>query len=166
MTELYIIRHGIAADREKYHQDFQRPLTDIGQQKTHKVAQKLIDMNYHFDLILTSPLLRARQTADILKKVGLSHHLEESLYLSPGGDIHSWLNWLENWQKNNHNSLAIVGHEPDLSHWAEMLIWGEIKNKIVLKKAGIIGLTLPEKISPIGNSLLFWLTSPKLLLEN
>lgn len=165
MTELYIIRHGIAADREKYHQDFDRPLTDIGHQKTQKVAQKLIDMNYHFDLILTSPLLRAKQTADILKKTGLSNYLEASIYLTPGGDIHGWLNWLENWQKTNHNSLAIIGHEPDLSHWAEMLIWGEIKNKIVLKKAGIIGLTLPETENPIGKSLLFWLTSPKLLLH-
>jgi len=59
--------------------------------------------------------------------------------------------------------LGIVGHEPDLSAWAELLVFGEIKGSLVLKKAGIIGITIPEVGLPIGNSLLFLLIPPKLL---
>ena len=62
------------------------------------------------------------------------------------------------------NVLALVGHEPDLSQWAELLIWGEAKGVLQLKKAGIIGIEIPDHIDPIGNSILFWLTPPRLLL--
>jgi phosphohistidine phosphatase len=54
-----------------------------------------------------------------------------------------------------------VGHQPDLTDWAEQLIWGEIKEKLILKKAGIIGLSVPPIASPLGHSQLFLLTSPK-----
>ncbi|MER3478596.1 MAG: phosphohistidine phosphatase SixA, partial [Leptolyngbya sp. ERB_1_2] len=61
-------------------------------------------------------------------------------------------------------SLALVGHEPDLSGWAELLVWGEVRDRILLKKAGMIGLDLPDSGSAISNSQLFWLTPPKFLL--
>jgi len=59
----------------------------------------------------------------------------------------------------------LVGHQPNLGNWAEMLVWGTIKNKIIVKKAGIIGLSIPDQEMPIGNSELFLLTSPKWLLK-
>lgn len=162
--ELYLIRHGIAAEPENYTSDAERPLTDEGKRKTKKVAQRLSDLGLHFDLILTSPLVRARQTADILKSIGLSSQLEESTELAFGGSIQNWLNWLEKWRQNGGSCLALVGHEPNLSNWAEILIWGEARGRLVMKKAGVIGLQLPEIDSPLGSSLLFWLTPPKFLL--
>ncbi len=63
----------------------QRSLTKEGRQKTEKVAQKLVKLGLQFDLIVTSPLVRARQTAEILIKAGLSSQLEESSYLAPDG---------------------------------------------------------------------------------
>ncbi|MCP2727147.1 phosphohistidine phosphatase SixA [Limnofasciculus baicalensis] len=164
--QLYLIRHGIATEAEADTNDTERTLTEKGRQKTRQVAKQLRDKELHFDLILTSPLIRARETATILKEIGLSSQIEEFTSLSPDGDIHTWINWLEEWRKNTtiKGYLALVGHQPDLGNWAETLVWGETKGKLVLKKAGIIGLTLPETGNPVGESQLFLLTSPKWFL--
>jgi phosphohistidine phosphatase len=164
MIELYLIRHGIAADPESYANDEERPLTDEGKQKTKKVAKRLCELKLDFDLILTSPLVRARQTAEILQAAGLSSHLEDSTDLGFNGDIHNWLNWLETWRQTGGTCLALVGHQPNLGNWAETLVWGEGRGNLVVKKAGIIGVTIPETGSPIGQSQMFWLTPPRMLL--
>lgn len=163
-TELYIIRHGIAADHGTYSNDDDRPLTSEGRQKTEKVAKRLDQLGLRFDLIQTSPLVRALQTAKILQSVGLSSQLLETPHLAPGGNIQAWISELEEWRSSKNTRLALVGHQPSLTNWAEILIWGEAQEKLVLKKAGVIGLTLPKTGSPIGNSQMFWLSPPKFLL--
>jgi phosphohistidine phosphatase len=164
--ELYLIRHGIAAERTEYLNDEMRPLTPKGEEKTQSIAKRIQEIGIKFDLILSSPLIRARQTADILKNAGLSQKLEAFIPLSPEGNIQDWVNWwLENRYNNAIRHLALVGHQPNLGNWAEMLVWGTIKNKIIVKKAGIIGLSIPDQEMPIGNSELFLLTSPKWLLK-
>lgn len=164
--ELYLIRHGIAVDKDSNIKDEERPLTKSGHEKTQQVALRLRDLGLQFDLILTSPLVRARETAEILHSSGLSSHLEESTSLAPDGNIQTWLSHLEQWQQaaSSTLALALVGHQPNLGQWAEILVWGEARDGIVLKKAGIIGLTIPETNSPVGHSQLFWLTPPKFLL--
>ena len=160
--ELYLIRHGIAIERGIYANDAERPLTDKGRQKTKKVAQRLYDIGVRFDLILTSPLLRASQTAEILQNVGLTKQVEESSHLAPVGNIQDWLNWLSQWGNSDAEKyLALVGHQPNLGNWAELLVWGKITGQIIVKKAGVIGINLPNTGTPIGNSELFLLTSPK-----
>lgn len=162
--ELYLIRHGIAQEREPNIKDEERSLTEVGHQKIQKVAKRLQQLGLRFELILTSPLVRAHQTAEILLSVGLSSQVEKSSHLAPNGDIQTWLNWLEQQHFLSESKLALVGHQPDLGQWAETLIWGEARAVLVLKKAGIIGLTLPKTEVLIGQSQLFWLTPPKFLL--
>ncbi|UBF28180.1 phosphohistidine phosphatase SixA [Kovacikia minuta CCNUW1] len=162
-AELYLIRHGLAGEHGSYPNDDERPLTEEGKKKTREIAKRLLDLELNFDLILTSPLVRARQTADILLKVGLSKKLEEASYLAPGGSIDAWLEWLRS-QQQAHFCLALVGHEPGLSEWAEILLWGKSRGALTLKKAGVIGMSLPETSSPVGSSSLFWLTPPRFLL--
>lgn len=164
MINVYLIRHGIAADPGEYKSDRDRPLTDEGKQKTVKVAKRLKELNIHFDLILSSPLIRAQQTAQILLETGLGVQVEEHHALMPGGDMNMWLSWFEEWRERGNNQLALVGHIPDLTNWAEILISGKINDGLILKKAGIIGLNLPQKGSPVGESTLFWLTPPKFLI--
>ena len=167
MTQLYLIRHGIAVDRGSYPIDAERPLTPEGDRKTRKVAKQLAKLEIQFDILFTSPLVRARQTAEILQERGLARELHETPTLAPGGEIHRWLDelsWLQLSHKGDRLCFGLVGHQPDLGNWAQMLVWGEAGDRIVLKKAGIIGLTLPESGSPIGGSWLFWLTPPKFLL--
>jgi phosphohistidine phosphatase len=163
--KLYFVRHGLAGQSEDYLNDRERPLTEEGKAKTAKVAQRLGQLGVKFDLILTSPLVRAVQTAEILQKAGLSSKIEQFNPLSPHGNIQDWLQW---WQKFDYqreeNAIALVGHEPDLGYWTEMLLWGKFQGKLSVKKAGIIGLEVPNQQNPLGKCQLFWLTAPKLLL--
>ncbi len=163
--EVYLIRHGIAAERGTYAYDEQRPLVPKGIDKTTKVARSLLAKRINFDLILTSPLTRAYQTAEILHQVGLCQTVRTFAPLKPEGDIQAWLAWLQT-EKNRqkYTSLALVGHQPDLGDWAEMLIWGTIKKQIEVKKAGVIGLILPDTGTPISRSTLFLLSSPKWMI--
>ena len=164
--EVYLIRHGIAAHRKAYDNDEERPLTSKGRHKTIKVAKQLREHGLRFDLILTSPLIRARETTAILQDAGLCSQVEEFPSLAPNGDIDTWISWLEGWRQNGRSdrALALVGHQPDLGNWAETLVWGTSQEKLVLKKAGVIGLNIPATGMPVGQSELFLLTSPKWLL--
>lgn len=163
--ELYLIRHGIAEERREDIREEERKLTKEGRHKTEKVAQRLFEFDLKFDLILTSPLTRALETAQILIKAGLGEKLEESNHLAPGGNISNWVaDWLQPQNYSPNTKLAVVGHEPDLGNWAEILLWGEAKGSLVLKKAGTIGIKLPETGYPLGRSQMFWLTPPKYLL--
>ncbi|PIG92794.1 phosphohistidine phosphatase SixA [Gloeocapsopsis sp. IPPAS B-1203] len=162
--ELYLIRHGIAQEREIGLADEERSLTDKGHNKTRQVAQRLYDLGIRFDVLLTSPLVRSQQTAKILHDCKLSRNISESAHLAPNGSIYDWLDWFKEQQYSQQTQLALVGHQPNLGQWAEILVWGEDRAKLVLKKAGIIGIALPEADSPIGQSQLFWLTAPKFLL--
>jgi phosphohistidine phosphatase len=164
-VELYLIRHGIAEERHENIKEEERKLTKEGRHKAEKVAQRLVELDLKFDLIITSPLTRALQTAEILIKAGLSEKLEESNFLAPDGNISNWIaDWLQPRNYSPDTKLAVVGHEPDLGNWAEILLWGEAKGSLVLKKAGTIGIKLPEEGYPLGRSQMFWLTPPKFLL--
>ena len=164
--ELYLIRHGIAQERDFAIKDNDRTLTKVGQDKTKEVAKRLYNFGLRFDLILTSPLARSLQTAEIFTQMQLSSQLQVSPDLSPNGNIHSWLNSLQQQNYPSTSKLALIGHQPDLGAWASMLVWGEAKEALILKKAGIIGLNLPTMRSPIGQSQMFLLTPPKFLIVN
>jgi len=166
---LYLIRHGIAQEHQLDIKDEERSLTIEGRKKTEKIAQRLIQLKFKFDLILTSPLVRAKQTAEILMQAGLGSQLETSLHLSWEGNVHNWIQeWLEprrhDQKYDQQTHLALVGHEPCLSSWAEILVWGEAKEKLILKKAGMIGIEVPDNGSIVGHGQMFWLTPPRYLL--
>lgn len=164
--EIYLIRHGIAVERGTYNEDAKRPLTEKGINKTTLVARKLAKLGLKFDFTLTSPLIRAYQTAEILQQTGLSQEITIFEPLSPSGNIQDWLSWLtKQFTATVHSEykLALVGHQPDLGDWAEMLIWGSVKEQITVKKAGVIGLKILDIDRPLGTSQLFLLTSPKWL---
>lgn len=175
---LYLIRHGIAVERSDDVDDRGRSLTVEGIKKTRDIAHKLHKLGLKFDLLQTSPLLRAIQTAEIFAKT-FNTPLQVSELLAPDAsnqNFKKWMRWLLTYQdlaqdrgqdldreKTQGISLGIIGHEPDLSAWAELLIFGEARGSLILKKTGIIGITIPEQGLPIGNSLLFLLIPPKLM---
>ncbi|MEO1671398.1 MAG: phosphohistidine phosphatase SixA [Cyanobacteria bacterium J06631_2] len=163
--EVYLIRHGIAAEKGADADDELRPLTKVGQEKTAMVAQRLAATGLRFNLILSSPLVRAAQTAEILQQTGMSKKIITFAPLKPDGAIAEWLEWLQQYQqKNPDGKIALVGHQPDLGDWTEMLLWGSIKKQIVVKKAGVIGLKLPSMGTAIARSTLFLHTAPKWLI--
>ncbi|WP_069791928.1 phosphohistidine phosphatase SixA [Cyanobacterium sp. IPPAS B-1200] len=162
--KIYLIRHGIAQERVGGEDNPQRALTPKGIAKTNQVAQKFKAIETLCNLILFSPYVRAKQTAQILLNYNLAPTMEENTALLPNGDIQSWIHWLQNSDYTEEDNLILVGHQPDLGNWAEILIWGNSNGKITLKKAGIIGINILDMGNPIGNSELFLLTSPKWLL--
>jgi phosphohistidine phosphatase len=163
--EVYLIRHGIAAERGTYTDDEQRPLVKKGQDKTTQVAERLLKIGLKFELILSSPLVRAYQTAEILRQVGLAKTIETFVPLKPDGAIAEWLEWLQQYQLEHPDAkIALVGHQPDLGNWTEMLLWGTVKGQIEVKKTGVIGLKIPEIGTPIARCTLFLHTAPKWLI--
>jgi len=160
LTELYLIRHGLAGTRQPAGDDERRPLTGAGVRRTRAVARQLVRAGLRFDRLVTSPLARARQTADILRDCGLARAVEESDHLRPGGNLRRCLESLAEAE----GRAALVGHEPDLSTWAERLVWNAVRHRLVLKKAGVIGLGFPGEGSPLGRCQLFLLVPPRLLV--
>jgi phosphohistidine phosphatase len=163
MIEIYLIRHGLAGQFGDYEADAQRPLTPEGVRKTQKVARRLKTFGIRFDVVLTSPYKRALQTAIVLKSIGLVNTLETLDALQPDGEISIVIARVKALRQNRQR-IAIVGHEPDLTHLASQLIFGQDGENLTLKKAGVMGITAPIEGELIGQCQLFWLVPPRLLL--
>ena len=167
---LYLIRHGITEDPDplvpnSIASDEIRTLTKTGRKKFTQVAAKLQRLELTFDLIMTSPLVRARQTAEILIDQQLSPKLEVSQDLKPGGTLPAWLTaWNARPMTIAISRLALVGHEPTLSEWAELLVFGKVCHKLILKKGGVIGLKFSDHQVGIEMAQLHSVISPKYLV--
>jgi phosphohistidine phosphatase len=159
---IYLIRHGLAGQFGDYADDTQRPLTAAGISKVEQVAQRLPGLAVQLDLILTSPYNRAAQTAEILHKQYSHAQLETIADLAPDGDFTRLYNRLNRLDRTQ--SIAIVGHEPNLSQTAEQLIWGTITSRLILKKTGILRLDAPFSGELLGACELRWLLPAKVLL--
>jgi phosphohistidine phosphatase len=162
--ELYVLRHGVAEPREsgKYPEDRNRPLTPAGMKKMKEIAAGMKNMGVEFDLILSSPYLRARQTAEIVaKEYKEPRKLKISDNLEPGrsfGEIAAELQ--ENFTTNR--SMIIVGHEPFLSAVISALLSGADTIAMNLKKGGLCKLRMESMSHPM-RATLEWLLTPKQL---
>jgi phosphohistidine phosphatase len=157
MPELLLLRHGIAEERAPGRPDVQRALTAAGRQRTAAVLDRLLQLNLHCQMLLSSPLLRARQTAELAVAAGLAQQLQLAEGLAPEGDPWPLLRWPAGVHR-----LALVGHEPDLGNLAAALI-GAPPSALVLKKAGIALLEI-SAMSPRPRARLRLLLSPAQLL--
>ncbi len=160
---LYVVRHAIAEQRNldnSEEQDSQRPLTDEGRKKFRKIARALDDLGTKIDLILTSPYLRAADTAQMLrKKLNLDkEQLIKADDLAPGGDAIRLMNDIGS-KYASYQNIAIVGHEPGLSRLISVLLSGDPSLPITLKKGGVCCLTI-EKPTYGRCATLEWLLAP------
>lgn len=151
--ELYFFRHGDAEPAGAGRTDEERQLTARGREETLAVAQMLARASVRPDIILTSPLLRARQTADILSEaLGVSADVEKRL--RPGcalGDLQAAIGAREV------PRLLLVGHEPDFSQIVGRLAGG---GRVEMEKSGLARVDCPN-LGP-GEGVLVWLASPPL----
>lgn len=169
--ELLLLRHGIAEERVDGLDDAQRSLTPEGRERTRAQLQRLTQLGLDCDLVLSSPLVRARQTAELAVAAGLAAELELAAALAPLADP---LPLLERWlgpvsPRPAWRRLALVGHEPDLSTLAALLIGVPMAlapRALQLKKAGAVLLQWPSPppADLLGSARMELLLPPRVLL--
>lgn len=162
---LYVIRHAIAVDEgtSDYESDSERPLTDKGRKKMRQIARALRNLGVEFDLILSSPYVRARETAEILADVfKMKKKLAFSDNLIPLGNPELLITELN--EKYSVNSMAVVGHEPHLSTLVGLLVAENAKIDVTLKKGGVCYL-LADDLHQEHRATLEWLLTPGILME-
>jgi phosphohistidine phosphatase len=162
---LYIVRHAIAVQRGTpgYEDDSQRPLTDDGRKKMKKIVRGLSSLKLELDTILSSPYVRARDTAKILAKelTGMDK-IAFSDNLIPPGNFEKLVQEIHD--KYDVNSLALVGHEPMLSGLISWLTTGNTDMRLTLKKGGVAYLAT-DNLYQDGRATLEWLLTPALMLQ-
>jgi len=158
--EIYLVRHGLAEERgDSWPDDAKRPLTDEGISRMRKSMRGLSRLGVTLDVVLTSPLVRARQTAEIVA-AGLSPRpsLISAESLAPDGTFAAVVADLEKHVRKGR--IALVGHEPGIGELAARLIGS--RHAIEFKKGAVCRIDLAT-IPPSGPGDLRWLLTPKIM---
>ena len=160
--QLYVVRHGIAIDREdpKSPPDPERYLTEEGLRKTKRVAAAVAELSGRADLLFSSPYVRAIQTAEIFADaLGYAKQkLRKTDALLPGAGAH--LLFRELARDKQSSTVFVFGHAPQLDDVVAAAL-GAKHHVTSLKKAGVAVLEL-QRVSPPSGQLV-WLATPKLL---
>lgn len=159
---LYILRHARAEERSaRYPDDSKRPLTKNGRAELRAAVRGMRHLDLEFDLILSSPFTRARQTAETVEAIFKTDNLCLSKNLASGGDARKLIAEL-NGNYSSLQNILMVGHEPDLSKLISRLSAGDEKLSLHFKKSGLCKLTA-EKLRFGRCATLEWLLTPKQL---
>jgi len=158
--ELYLLRHGIAADiAGKIRSDSERPLTAEGTKEMRAEAKGMIHLGLNFSAILTSPLIRAKQTAEAVADVlGCSQKIKTCRALGIPSVRQELVEELEEFR--GEDKILLVGHEPDMGHLAAYFI-GMMKLRLPFKKGSLCRIDIGRPSSPGGE--LKWFLTPKQL---
>lgn len=156
--EIFLLRHGRAVERGTpgFESDALRPLTAEGCRRLRAACPALRKMKW--DLILSSPLVRARQTAEIVAKELKLRPPACSEHLRPGGSRTKLVAELSA-RKRPPEKILLVGHEPDLSNLISWLVTGKAGGGFVLKKGGLAKLRA-ESLRAGRCAVLAWLLTP------
>jgi phosphohistidine phosphatase len=164
--ELYFLRHGLAAepDSARFASDAERPLTLEGRRKMKRIAKAIRNLELSLDLVLSSPYVRARQTAEMVVEVlGAGRRLRFSEQLEPGSDVGEVIVFLKKLSRR-YESVMLVGHEPLLSQTISLLVAGGPASVVEMKKGGLCKICVESS----GQSLpatIQWLLTPKQLQQ-
>jgi len=158
--ELYVIRHGLSEERgEAWPDDTKRPLTEDGMARLRKAARALGRLDVAVDVVLTSPLVRTRQTAEIVAAAFSPHPALVNVdALAPGGSIAAAIAELEKYTRKTR--IAIVGHEPAIGELAARL--AGVRQPLEFKKGAICRIDV-DALPPKGPGILRWFLTPKIL---
>jgi phosphohistidine phosphatase len=159
--ELYLIRHGLAEERgDAWPDDAKRPLTEHGMTRLRKSARALANMGVSLDVVLTSPFVRTRQTAEIIA-AGFSPRpaVVNVDVLTPDGTTAAMGAELEKHARRPR--MAIVGHEPGIGELAAWLVG--TRHPIDFKKGAVCRIDLESLPPSKGSGKLRWLLQPKIL---
>jgi phosphohistidine phosphatase len=158
--ELYVIRHAVAEERgDAWPDDAKRPLSEDGASRMRKVARGLDRLGVTLDVIVTSPLVRTKQTAEIVAgAMNPRPPVVSAESLAPDGTFQEIVADLE--KQSKRTRIAIVGHEPLIGEFAARLIGS--RHSIEFKKGAICRIDV-DALPPSGPGDLRWLLTPKIL---
>lgn len=157
--ELYIMRHGMAVERggTTVSDDTKRPLTPEGKQRVAEITAGLIRAGLDPDWIVSSPLVRAVETAEVVADTLPSKPpLDTCDALRPGGSPETLIAFLA--KRTNRKRVLVVGHEPDLSELAARLIGAGRNSNVAFKKGGCCLIQFTEFPPKAPGRLLWWVT--------
>jgi phosphohistidine phosphatase len=159
--QLLVVRHGIAEERETWapRDDALRPLTAEGKKKMKEAAKGLRSLIPRLDVLATSPLTRAKQTAVILAK---AYDMPEPTTVDAlaGGQPAALAPWLRT--QATRKTVAVVGHEPGLGSLVSWLAAGNERSFIELGKGGACLVEIGERVDA-GEGMLVWALRPSQL---
>jgi len=158
--ELYLIRHAVAEERgEDWPDDNKRPLSDDGASRMRKAARGLDRLGITLDVIVTRPLVRTEQTAELVANAMNPKPPIVSLEsLAPGGTYQEIITDLE--KQSKRTRIAIVGHEPGIGEFAARLIGS--RHSIEFKKGAVCRIDV-DAIPPSGPGDVRWFMTTKIL---
>ena len=164
MRQVFLVRHAEAEDTvDAVHagrQDKERRLTDSGKRDMRRGAEGLATLVDEISLILTSPLTRAVQTAELLQAAFPKAELKRHAFLVPGTDPAALLKSIA----KQPGPMALVGHEPDLSQWAGYMSTGTSRSVVRMKKGSVCRLDMPDP-THAGEACIAWLLTLKQLAK-
>jgi phosphohistidine phosphatase len=162
IVQLYLIRHAIAVPHGTPGvADDDRPLTAKGIRRMRRVVRGLAALGIQLDEIWTSPLIRARHTAELVGEgLSMTQTPREVPALAPGGDPR--MIGVELSERPENASIALVGHEPDMGTLAGWLLTGRAEPSLRFKKGGAACIE-GSRFSPPDDAQLLWLLTPKQL---
>ncbi len=149
---IYLLRHGDAVESQFYH-DSQRPLSDRGRRQIETVAGILQRLRISFDLILSSPLQRARETAEIIQQSLKVPDFMTTESLISGNNLRDLIAAIND---NRADTMLLVGHEPQLSSAISLLTAGDEQFRLEMRKASLACLEVKHPVKK-GNAVLTWL---------
>ena len=157
--DLYICRHGIAVELgDGVTRDAERPLTPEGKRKLNQIGKALNLLETNIELVVSSPYVRAIETAEILyESLHVQNAMEVTEELTPNGNVRQLLALL---RKLHPKSVLVVGHEPYLSSLIALLVSGNPDAAILMKK-GSIGKLVANRLEFGRCACLEWLLTPK-----
>jgi len=161
---LYLLRHAIAVERTASDEsaDSARALTAEGAKKMRRIAKGMKNLELNFDLILSSPYRRARQTAEIVaRRLRAERKLKFTEHLTPRGDAGELIEEIGHLH-GRPDELLLVGHEPYLSHLAARVLARDNQLRLTLKKGGLIKLAV-KRLRDGPCATLEWLLTPSQL---
>jgi phosphohistidine phosphatase len=158
--ELYLIRHGLAEERgERWPDDAKRPLTEEGMSRMRKQARGLARLGVTMDVVLTSPLVRARQTAEIVAAaLDPRPHVTAIESLAPDASYQALVADLEKHARKTR--VALVGHEPGIGELAARLIGA--RQPMEFKKGAVCRIDVGA-LPPGGPGALRWFLTPGIM---
>jgi|SRR5579863_230716 len=160
---LYIMRHGLAVEpgSTDYPDDSKRPLTPEGKVRMQQIAKGLKRLDVELHWIVSSPLVRAVQTAEaVAQTLQPDVPLDHSETLSPGGSAEGLIAYLA--KHSGRQRVLLVGHEPDLGQLAVRLIGAGRHAHLAFKKGGCCLIRFEEFPPRSPGELVWWLT-PRIL---